>query len=151
MNRHSFLAGNDPTKTNGQLTRGQRVFCSNRGQRGGCGGTFSIFLAEVLPRHTFTASLVWQWLVKRLAGLSSKAAAEQLRLPFILESVYRLQRGLRQRLDSLRTRLCREQKPSASAHTDPLLQTVAHLQQVFPGSTCPPADFQLHFQHPFLG
>ena len=69
--------------------RGQRVFCSNRGRRGGCGGTFSIFLAEVLPRHTFTATLVWPWLLERLAGLSLKAAADKLRLPFALESVCR--------------------------------------------------------------
>jgi hypothetical protein len=64
-----------------------------------------VFVAEVLPRHTFTAALVWQWLVKLLAGLSSKAAAEQARLPFTLEAVYRLRRSLGRRLEALRTRL----------------------------------------------
>jgi ABC-type transport system involved in cytochrome bd biosynthesis fused ATPase/permease subunit len=102
-----------------------------------------------LPRHTFTASLVWQWLLKLLAGLSVKAAAEKLRLPFALETVYHLRRRLRQKLDAVRTRLCREQSPPASAQTDPLLQTVEHLRAVFSG--CPPADFQLRFQRPFLG
>jgi hypothetical protein len=76
------------------------VFCSNRGQRGGCGRTFAFFLAEVLPRHTFTAVLLWQWLVKLLAALSLKAVAEKLRLPFALETLYRLRRKLRQWLDS---------------------------------------------------
>ena len=52
---------------------------------------------------------------------------------------------------SVRTRLCREQPPPASTQSDPLLQTVEHLQAVFPRSACPPAEFQLHFQHPFLG
>jgi hypothetical protein len=150
LNRHSRSVGNDPLRASGQSFRGQRVFCSNRGQRGGCGRTFSLVLADVLPRHTFTASLLWRWLVAVLAGLSVKAAAEKLRLPFALETVYRLRRGLRQCLASVRTRLCREQSPPASRQTNPLLQTVEHLRRVFSDSECPPAAFQLHFQRPFL-
>lgn len=151
MNRHSVLRGNDPAQAGGQSVRGQRVFCSNRGQRGGCGKTFSLVLAEVLPRHTLTAARVWPWLVEVLAGLSLKAAAEKLRLPFALETLYRLRRRLRRGLDRVRTRLCREQSPPASGQTDPWLQTVEHLRAVFPDSACPPAAFQLRFQHPFLG
>ena len=131
--------------------RGQRVFCSNRGQRGGCGRTFSILRAEVLPRHTITASLVWPWLAQLLAGLSLKAAVEKLRLPFALETVYRLRRQLRRQLDRLRSLLCREQKPPSRTHADPLLQTAEHLRCVFGRSECPPADFQLRFQRPFGG
>ena len=127
------------------------MYCSSRGQRGGCGKTFSLVLADILPRHTLTASLVWRWLVEVLAGLSLKAAAEKRRLPFALETVYRLRRGLRQCLASVRTRLCREQSPPVSTHTDPLLQTVEQLRAVFPDHECPPAAFQLRFQRPFLG
>ena len=151
LNRHSRSLGNDPHAADGQTFRGQRVFCSNRGQRGGCGRTFAFFLAEVLPRHTWTALLVWRWLVKLLAGLSLKAAADALRLPFALESVYRLRRRLQQGLDKVRTRLCREQSPPTCTHADPVLQTIEHLKVVFPGAACPPADFQRHFQQPFLG
>jgi hypothetical protein len=143
--------GNDLNAAAGETCRGQRVFCSNRGQRGGCGRTFSLLLAEVLPRHTMTASLVWQCLVKLVAGFSLKAAAETVRLPFALETLYRLQRKLKRGLDSVRTRLCRRGAPPQSTQIEPLLQTVEHLQAVFPGSPCPPVDFQLHFQHPFLG
>jgi hypothetical protein len=151
LNRHSRSAGNDPLRASGQSFRGQRVFCSNRGQRGGCGRTFFLVLSDVLPRHTMTASLLWRWLVEVLAGLSFKAAAEKLRLPFALETVYRLRRGLARNLDVLRTRLAGRGEPPASAHADPLLQTMAHLQVVFPRSACLPAEFQLHFQRPFLG
>jgi hypothetical protein len=143
--------GNDPNAADGEAFRGQRVFCSNRGQRGGCGRSFSLFLAGILPRHTFTSILLWQCLIQWLAGLSLKAAAEKLRLPFALETIYRLWRGLHRRLDALRTRLCREQPAPASGSADPLRQTVEHLQTVLPGSPCPPADFQRHFQQPFLG
>lgn len=97
-----------------------------------------------------TASLLWRWLEEVLAGLSFKAAAEKLRLPFALETIYRLRRGLRQCVASMRTRLCREQSPPVSGRADPLLQTVEHLRQVFSDSECPPAAFQLHFQRPFL-
>jgi hypothetical protein len=151
LNRHSLLRGNDPDQPSAESVRGQRVFCSNRGKRGGCGRTFSLLLADVLPRHTFTASRVWSWLVELLAGLSVKAAAEKLRLPFALESVYRLGRKLRQQLTHWRTRLCREQPPPASGWTDPLLQTVEHFQCVFAGEVCPPAAFQLRFQQSFVG
>ena len=151
LNRHSLLQGNDPVQANGQVVRGQRVFCSNRGQRAGCGKTFSLVLAEVLPRHTLTASLVRPWLVELLAGLSVKAAVEKLRLPFALETIYRLRRRLQRGLDQVRTRLCRELPPPVSRQSQPLLQTVEHLREAFPGRACPLADFQLHFQHPFLG
>ncbi len=127
------------------------MFCSNRGRRGGCGRTFSICFAEILPRHTVSASLLWQWLIGLLAVDSLKAAAEAARLPFSLETVYRLRRRLHRRLDSLRTALCREQEPPRSRQADPLLQTVEHLQAVFAHSACPPAAFQLHFQRPVLG
>jgi hypothetical protein len=108
-------------------------------------------LAEILPRHTLTASLLWIWLAELLAGLSPKAAFEKLRLPFALETFYRLRRKLRERLDSFRSWLCRIQQPPGGAHADSLLQTIDHLRRVFPCGLCAPADFQLHFQRPFLG
>jgi hypothetical protein len=90
-------------------------------------------------------------LLQLLSGGSVKAAAEHLNLPFALETFYQLRRKLRRHLDSLRTCLCRQQQPPVSPQADPLLQTIAHLKVVFPDSQCPPADFQLHFQSPFLG
>ena len=93
-----------------------------------------------------------RWLPRDLlAGLSVKAAAVKLRLPFALESVYRLGRKLRQQLAHWRTRLCREQPPPASGWSDPLLQTVEHFQRVFAGEVCPPSAFQLRFQQSFVG
>jgi hypothetical protein len=151
LNRHSLLYGNDPFDCATERVRGQRVFCSNRGRRGGCGKTFSVFLADTLPRHTLTATLLWRWLIQKLAGLSAKAAAEKANLPFALETVYRVGRKLRGSLDRMRTLLCQKQAPPSSAQSDPVLQSMEHLQKVFPGQECPPAAFQLGFQVPFLG
>ena len=151
MNRHSFLYGKDLDKAGEQTKRGQRVFCSVRGQRGGCGQTFSIFLAEVLPRHSCTAVRLGQLLLKLLAGGSVKSAVESLRLPLALESVYHLLTRLRRRLDALRCCLCQSREAPASSQSDPLLQTVEHLQMVFAQAPCPVGQFQVVFQQPFLG
>ena len=126
------------------------MWCCNRGQRGGCGRSFSIFLADVLPRHTVTGPGLWGLLVRLLAGGSIKATAEALALPFALETLYHLLHRLRQQLAEVRSVLCREQEPPASSQTDPLFQTVEHLRSLFPESLCPAADFQLHFQRPLL-
>jgi hypothetical protein len=86
-----------------------------------------------------------------LKGGSVKAAAEALGLPFALESVYHLLDRLRDRLAALRSALSRESRfIGTSSQTDPLLQTVEHLRQLFPDSDCPCAEFQLHFQWPLL-
>jgi hypothetical protein len=131
--------------------RGQRVFCSNRGRRGGCGRTFALFLAEVFPRHTVTASWLWQLLCRLVKGGSIKAAVEALKLPFGLETLYHLLQRLRGRLPDLRCLLCREQRAPASSQADPLLQTVEHLQSVFAEEACALSAFQQHFQRPLLG
>jgi hypothetical protein len=138
-------------KPAGQTIRGQRVCCSNRGQRGGCGRTFSVFLARVLPRHSFTATGLWSLLAALLAAGSVRAAAHALGLPFGLETVYHLLARLRARLDELRSRLARRAKEPLSAQADPLRHTLEHLQKLFPQAPCPVSEFQLAFQQPFLG
>jgi hypothetical protein len=145
------LRGNDPAVVNGQLDRGQRVFCSDRGQRGGCGKTFPLFFAGVLPRHTFTAQLLGALLRALLGGATIKAAAEILRLPFSLEAVYGIVRRLRLRLHALRSLLCREHPAPDSRQTDPLHQTLEHLQHLFPQDIRALAAYQRHFQEPLMG
>ena len=146
-----MLRGNDPAVVDGQLARGQRVFCSDRGRRSGCGKTFPLFLSGVLPRHTFNAALLWALLLKLLAGMAIKAAAETLALPFSLEAVYGIVRRCRRRLDLMRSCLCRKQPAPASGRTDPLLHTLEHLQQAFPQEACALAACQWQFQEPLLG
>jgi hypothetical protein len=145
------LRGNDPAKAAGQIVRGQRVFCSDRGRRGGCGKTFPLFLAGILPRHTFNATLLWALLLKLLGGATIKAAAEILTLPFSLEAVYGLVRRCRRRQGVVRSCLARERPAPASGQTDPLLQTLEHLQQTFAPDGGALAAYQRHFQSAWLG
>jgi hypothetical protein len=152
LNRHSKLYGNDPAgeAANAQRERGQRVWCSSRGQRGGCGRSFSIFLSEVLPRHTVSAQALWSLLERWLGGGSVKAAAEALKLPYPLETLYHLLKRLRERLPGVRATLCRQAAAPPSEQSDPLLQSAEHLRRLFPRSGCPVAEFQRHFARPLL-
>lgn len=127
------------------------MFCSDRGRRGGCGKTFPLFLAGVLPRHTFNAALLWALLLKLLGGATIKAAAEILPLPFSLEAVYGIVRRCRHRLDVVRSFLLRKHPAPVSRQSDPFCQTLEHLRQIFPPATGVLAVYQRHFQQPFLG
>jgi hypothetical protein len=152
LNCHSKLQGNDPDGDSGQARkqRGQRVWCSNRGQRGGCGRSFSVFLAEVLPGHTVTSRWLWGLLKGLVSGGSIKAVIESLTPPFAPETLYHVLHRLRERLAAVRTALFREAAPPTCSHRDPLFQTTEHLRRLFAQSDCPIAQFQLHFQRSLL-
>jgi len=151
LNRHSFLYGNDPVCADGQRLRGQRVFCSDRGQRGGCGRTFPVFLADVLPRFTVGASLLWRLLCLLLQGGSVLSAINTLRSPFAPQTFYRLLQCLRLRMDFARPLLCQLAQAPQSSRSDPFLQTVEHFQAAFAGADCPLAQFQSRFQKALFG
>jgi hypothetical protein len=151
LNRHSRIQGNDTRLANGTVDRGQRVFCSNRGHRGGCGRTFPVFFARVLPRHTFTASLLWKALRGWLRGSSIKASWEAAGVPLALDTFYHLLQRLRRRLNELRTALHTLGAPPGSKASDPLRQTLEHLRGLFASGACPPERFQLRLQRPLLG
>ena len=151
LNRHSRLYGNEPEKKEGRVLRGQRVWCCNRGQRGGCGRTFPVLFAWVLPRHSFTAPLVWQTVLRWLDGLSIGASWQPGKTPLMLGSFYHLIQRLRGRLAVLRTALSGIRRAPESRCSDPLFQTFEHLRVAFPKACCPIAAFQQRFQRPWTG
>jgi hypothetical protein len=151
LNRHSRLYGNDPKENQGRVLRGQRARCSDRGQRGGCGRTFPVLFAWVLPRHSFTAPLVWQTVKRWLDGLSVGASWQPGKTPLLLGSFYHLIQRLRGRLSMLRTVLSEIRRAPESRRSDPLLQTFEHLCVAFPQTSCPIAAFQERFQKPWTG
>jgi hypothetical protein len=151
LNRHSVMRGKDPEKNEGIIARGQRVFCSDRGQRGGCGRTFPVLFAWALPRHSFTATLVWQAVREWLGGLSIRASWLTVKTPLALDSFYHLLQRLRRRITILRTILSAVSRPPDSRHSDPLLQTFEHMLIVCPKAACPVETFQQRFQSPLTG
>jgi hypothetical protein len=128
------------------------VFCSNRGQRGGCGRTYSLLYLGVLPRHTYTAPRLWDVLDQLgMGGRSIKSVWEHLRPPLTLDTLYHLLQRLRRRLSEVRSALCRETSPPPCDFAAPLLQTISHVRQAFLSSDCPLSAFQHRFQQPLMG
>jgi len=158
LNRHSRLSGKGFGALCERLARGQRVYCSNRARKRGCGRTFSIYLCTILPRHGVDAPALSGLLDSLLEGFSLKNAAESLRRPFALETFYQLRKRLRLRMGALRVQLLRATGPPPSCEsTDPFMHTLAHLRIAF-GAAVPGgkahgmcAWFQMCFQRPFLG
>ncbi|MBC8010674.1 MAG: hypothetical protein H7067_11330 [Burkholderiales bacterium] len=154
LNRHSRLYGNDyaSAQRDARRLRGQRVHCSACGTRGGCGRTFPIYLADVLPRHSVPGALLTLLLVGLLAGTSvhAAAAAQPLLGPFSLLTFYRLAARLGRQNDHLRVLLSGVSTPPPCAHADPLRETIAHLRAVFAAAADLVAAFQLRFQVPLL-
>jgi len=111
----------------------------------------ALYFARVLPRHSVTAPLLARLLAGLLTGAALKATAEALHTLFAVETFYRLRQRLRRRLDRMRVCLYREQTAPASTQSDPLLQSVEHLQRLFPEEPDAVAAFQEHFQCPLLG
>jgi len=147
---HGFLRGYNEEGLPG-FVRGRRFYCSNRGRKRGCGRTFSVLLAGVLRRCIVPARTLWQFLQGLWRGLNRKAAWERTTRRFSLETAYRLARRVNRRQSALRTLLARRSAPPQSDSPEPLVQLLAHLENLFAASACPIAAFQSEFQQPFLG
>jgi len=151
LNRHDHVQRNDLDRADKQTVRGQRVWCSNRGQRGGCGRTMLIVFARFLPRHSFSATMLGRLLKQLCLGGSIKRASERCRLPVDLQSVYHLLQRFRERLDAIRAALFSRCTPPESMQTDPLRSTAEHLHCAFPSAGCAVEAFQHAFQTPIMG
>lgn len=144
---HGLLRGY-AGQTSEEVVRGRRVFCSNRGQRPGCGRTFSVLLSTVIfgfVVRTLTlfrfASAVLSGLTRRCAWLGAAAGA------LSLSSGYRLWQRLVAAQSFLRARLCREAPAPACAAREPLAQLFAHLAAVVGGGAhCLLESFQHRLQ-----
>jgi hypothetical protein len=66
--RHGCLYGYDASSPQRKTERARRVFCSNRHARRGCGRTFSVWCADRIRRLSLTASCLWRFLQRAVAG-----------------------------------------------------------------------------------
>ena len=127
---------------------GGDFFCSNRGRRGGCGRTFSVLLADVLPRRQLRASTLSSFIQNVLRGLSRREAWREAGAPFTPRHARRVWQSIVERYDHIAETLCRLRPPPFCDHQEPLIQLFKHLLEVFPNN--PIASFQLYFEQPFL-
>jgi len=145
--RNGLLYGNDP-KGQGctQIERGQRIRCSNRGQRPGCGHSFAIRKASVIPNRSLDSIALSKLLSAILSctGCVHQAWQQGARL-FSLSTAYRTWRQIKLYQTQLRHRLCQATGPPKSCSPEPRLQLIEHLHKAFE-TTNPIQAFQQHFQ-----
>lgn len=152
FNLHDFRYGLPLATTGERVLRGQRIrCCPRRKSNPGCGAFVTILFADVLPRHSFTASLLGKLLARLCLGESISKAWVAAGCALSVDGAYRLLRRARDRLGQIRTLLLNDRPPAISRQSDPLLQTSEHLRCVFESPSCPIAAFQLAFQKPILG
>ncbi len=149
---HGFLRGYGERGSE-VVVRGRRVFCSNRGQRPGCGQTFSVLLSTMLSGFTVRALTLFCFAKAVLVGLTRRAAwLREARGALPLSSGYRLWRRLHEAQATLRGRLCRVAPPPDSAARAPLAQLLQHLVLVVGASEADPfSALQNKLQQGLLG
>lgn len=123
---HGFLVGY-AERGSAQVTRGRRFFCSNRGNRSGCGRTVSALLAEFLVGCMITVATIWALLCDLAGGLSVERAARQSGWPLSTRSAYRVAYTLAQASLKWRSWLSVRVLAPASDSSHPLAQLQAHL------------------------
>lgn len=147
LNRHDAVHGKALLADGEEVLRGRRVWCSDRGKRGGCGLTCALLFEWVLPGRSLTAPLVWGVLERLAHGQSVVRAHAEAARAVSLEAIRAMLRRLRRAQTAIRARLPGAPPPADAAN--PLIQTVAHLRAVFASALCPIAAFQVAFQCPF--
>lgn len=149
--RNGLLYGNDSTQQGtARIERGQRIRCSDRDARRGCGHSFAIYQAQILPRRSIGSDYLIALLegILKHAGCVHQAWLQGTRW-FSLSTAYRLWKEFRLEQTQLRHRLCRQVAPPPRRHdSHPALQLTAHLVAAF--DSHPIEAYHKHFQQSIL-
>ena len=146
--RNGWLYGFDETSPRQEIRRAQRIFCSNRHTRRGCGRTFSIWLVDKIRRLSLTTGALWRFLQAAVAG-SILAAGCAVDRGLSVRAWQHIWRRFHQAQSKIRSALfgrCPPPelplRPPANPARLPAAQVLAHLQAAFPDAHCPIAAFQ---------
>lgn len=133
------------------IQRGRRIYCSNRNNKNGCGRTFCIRPASVLPKLRISAQSLWRFLDNVKNGFCLTCAFRAAKGTMSQSSVYRLFKKFSLNQTRIRTVLSRAKDPPTAEHVQaPFVQTILHLKSAFDTAACPITEFQSHFQTPLL-
>ncbi|NRA28367.1 MAG: hypothetical protein HRU10_14120 [Opitutales bacterium] len=138
--------------------RGARFWCSSRRKsRSGCGRSFTVYLANIIPRYSVLArtlsTLFSTWSRSSGGGQVLSAWEQAHQAGFSTDSAYRWICRLTgaQTQSAVRTQLCRARPPPPPPppHSNGILSDLFdHIDQVC-GSTHFIESFQLRFQKPW--
>ena len=149
--KHSLLKGQSTDPDNfTKPIRGQRIYCSNRNCRLGCGRTFSIFPTETIKGFGTYASVLWVFFKSLVENITTAVALRKSKIDVSISTAYRWKTLLIEAQSHIRAALSSLQSPPPCNSPNPLTQTLAHLKYIFQNEPCPIAAFQLKFQQPFI-
>lgn len=131
-----------------RVVRGQRLLCSNRHRKTGCGRTSSVWIAAVVPRAIVRAKTIFAFLCALAAGLPTARAWRQAS-SMTLRTGYRIAASLAFARPAIRTALLSRAPPPPIDSSSHEAQLVAHLRVVF-GPVDSFSPFQLAFQRSLL-
>lgn len=142
VNGHGRLVGLEAAAAAGKAAvRGRRFLCSGRGRRRGCGRTFSVRLATVLPGATVRTATFWRFTQEKREGRSVAAAWAAVGGRFSLEAAYGWWRRWVRAAVPVRTALAQGRAPPWAT---PAVELVRRY-----GAADPIAGFQYALQRPF--
>ena len=150
--RHGFLRGFDDSSPKIKTVRAQRVFCSNRQARPGCGRTFSVWHPNKIRRLGLTADFLWRFLQRATAG-SVLAAIHAMPCFLSGRTLQRIWKRFVLGQSKIRTALaalCPPPQLPPESSRQPAGHVLAHLQAAFPQADCPIATFQLTLRTFFI-
>lgn len=131
--------------------RGHRVLCNNRKLRQGCGRTFSVIISKLIRHLMINATTIWMFLLYIKEGLPIIGSFRKTGTSMSETTAYRMFNKFKNAQPRIRTLLTGIKDPPSLKHcNDPVIQTIGHLQSVFPQSPCPVSEFQRCFQTTFF-
>jgi len=147
---HGFLRGYDENDQGRKSVRARRVFCSNRKARGGCGRTFSVWIADKIRRLSLSAGSLWKFLKLVAAGGVKLQAIRALGSRLSDSALYRIWKRFDQGQSKIRTALAQRCRAPELTSERPAAQVIAHLVAAFPATSCPITAFQQTMRTFFL-
>lgn len=144
---HGFLRGLAPTG-NDVVTRGPRMFCSDRYSKTGCGRTFPVYWDDVIPFATLRTVQLLELIRALACAPSPHAGWAASRLPMSPSSAYRWLARWKRSGTSLLTWLGLLTDPPRKTDGLPDPLHLRRLDKAFPACACPAAAFQNRFQFP---
>ena len=146
---HGFLKGLAPSGSD-TVTRGLRMWCSNRHSNHACGRTFSVHWHDVIPFATLRTFQLLELIRSLSATPSLHAAWAALGLSVSLTGAYRWFARWQLAGSCLLTWLCVLADPPRKTDGLPDPLRLRHLDAAFPACPCPAAAFQNRFQIPVV-
>lgn len=131
----------------------QRLLCSNRGKRGGCGGSMTVRVADAVRKTSVPAPKLWEFFdaLRQAPSVHAAWSHSPASTCFSLTTAYRLTNRLHKAQSWLRSKIATLLMVSGpSQRTDkPLSGLIDDLCCAFAGA-CPVSGFQLRFQQGFF-